>query len=157
MRARVPDGKGVYSSFWTVGDGLEIDIFESLGMAHTQRANIHFWRSAENGGHTSLDGVVKGEDRQYVLGNGSLFDEYHTIGLYWDDTTVKFMYDGEVYYEQSTANFGAQKDAFICIIAGFNVGWAGRTQPDENVKFPLEYHIDYIRLYQIEGQSIRLK
>ena len=157
MRARVPDGKGVYSSFWTVGDGLEIDIFESLGMAHTQRANIHFWRSAENGGHTSLDGVVKGEDRQYVLGNGSLFDEYHTIGLYWDDTTVRVMYDGVVYYEQSTDNFGAQKDAFICIIAGFNVGWAGRTQPDENVKFPLEYHIDYIRLYQIEGQSIRLK
>ena len=30
MRAKIPDGSGVYSSFWTTGGGLEIDILESL-------------------------------------------------------------------------------------------------------------------------------
>lgn len=149
MRARVPDGKGVYSSFWcNSSGGLELDIFESLGMARTQRANIHYWKPT----HSSLDGVVSGMDRQYVLKGGTLFDQYRTIAMYWDDNVVKFIYDGEVYYEQEATEYFAEQFAYI--ITGFNVGWQGRTPPAEALQFPLEYHIDYIRLFQVDGQQI---
>ena len=43
------------------------------------------------------------------------------------------------------------------IIAGFNVGWYGRTDPADDVEFPLEYHVDYFRLYQIDGQIADIK
>ena len=162
MRAKIPDGTGVYSSFWTTGGGLEIDIFESLGMAHTQRANIHYWQSEANGGHTSLDGglygpdnnKISGNDRQFVLKEGSLSDRYRTIGLYWTPQEITFIYDGEVYYTQPSDEFHIDKYQYI--LAGFNVGWPGRTAPAEDLQLPLEYHIDYIRLFQIDGQGLKI-
>ena len=162
MRARIPDGKGVCSSFWINGNGgepggLEIDIFESLAMAHTLRANIHYWKSEADGGHTSLDGVVDGPDRQYVLpaSEGTLFDDYHTIGLYWNWDGIRFYCDGVMYYEDKVDEFHVGK--MMEIIGGFNVGWYGRTPPSDEVAFPLEYHADYFRLYQIDGQIVDIK
>lgn len=159
MRAKIPDGKGVYSSFWTTGGGLEIDIFESLGLAKTQRANIHYWYA--DGGHTSLDsglygvgeGQVNGNDRQYVVKQGLLSDQFRTIGLYWTPEEITFIYDGEVYYTQPSDEF--HFDQYEYILAGFNLGWPGRTAPDENLEFPLEYHVDYVRLFQIDGQGLK--
>ncbi len=159
MRARIPDAKGVYSSFWgngrnaeNTGDLLEIDIFESLGVAHKQQANVHYW--LENGEHTALDGHIK--ERFYELKEGTLFDMYHTIGFLWTDEVLNFYYDGELYYSQAATEFEADK--FINIYAGFNVGWKNRTLPDNaSIEWPLEYHIDYIRLYQIDGQHFLAK
>ena len=161
MRAKIPDGKGVYTSFWSNGGGLEIDIFESLGMAKTQRANIHYWKSEADGGHTSLDtglygeGVNKidGKDRQYVVKKGLLSDQFRTIGLYWTPEEITFIYDGEVYYTQPSDEY--HFDKYQHILAGFNIGWPNRTPPAEDLQFPLEYHIDYIRLFQIDGQGLR--
>ena len=166
MRARIPDGDGVYSSFWINGSGgevggLEIDIFESLGMAHTMRANIHYWKTA----HTSLDSglfgkdihKVAGTDRQYVLprSEGTLFDDYHTIGCYWSWDGIRFYADGVMYYEDQVDEFHVDK--YMEIIGGFNIGWAGRKTPAEDLQFPLEYHVDYFRLYQIDGQGLKVK
>lgn len=155
MRARIPDGKGVYSSFWgngsnaeNTGDLLEIDIFESLGQPHRQQANIHMWY--KNGEHTSLDGKVS--NRYYELASGNLSDDYHIIGMLWTDDEISFYYDGTLYYSQKADKDFCDK--FINIYAGFNVGWNDRTPPDDDTAWPLEYCIDYIRLYQIDGQGI---
>ncbi len=153
LRAMIPDGYGVYSSFWLNGGGLEIDIFESLGAAHKLTANIHYWRSDENGGHISLDGGIRPTgDRTYVLSNGSFSDSFHTVGFLWTDTEVKFFFDGEQYYRHPTNDYFVGK--YLQIITGFNVGWAGRRIPDDSL-FPLEFVIDSIRLYQIEGDSVK--
>ncbi len=157
MRARIPDGTGVFSSFWFNGGGLEVDIFESLGMARTLRANIHYWQAAADGGHTSLDGVVDGPLRQYVLptSEGTLFDDYHTIGCYWSWDGIRFYCDGVMYYEDEVDDYHYGK---MCeLIGGVNVGWEGRTPPGNDVVWPLEYHVDYFRLYQIDGQLVNIK
>ena len=164
MRARIPDGKGVFSSFWLgCNNGLEIDIFESLGNAHTLIANIHYWgahivrpeEDKDGDNHTSLDGVVT--DRKYILpdSEGTLFDDYHTIGLYWNGDGIRFYCDGVMYYEDvvDERHIGQMAE----IIGGFNVGWHGRGEPGVDVVWPLEYHVDYFRLYQIDGQTISIK
>ncbi len=162
MRARIPDGKGVYSSFWLRGrngpDGnrLEVDIFESLGMAKTLRANIHKWATVTDGGHTSLDnGVVAKNEREFVVSNGTLFDQFRTISCLWNDNKMMFFCDGECYLERDLDEYFYDK--WQHVIAGFNIGWADRTEPDatlfENGKM-VEYHIDYFRLFQIDGQGI---
>lgn len=154
LRAIIPDGTGVYSSFWLNGDGLEIDIFESLGSAHQLVANIHYWRSQEDGGHISLDGSLSATgSRHYYLNNESFSDQYHTVGFLWTDTEVRFFCDGEQYYYHPTDEYFVGK--YLKIITGFNVGWSGRIEPDKNAEFPLDYKIDYIRLYQIDGDSIK--
>ncbi len=154
MRARVPDGTGVYSSFWLDCRNkcnLEIDIFESLGVEHQQRANIHWWNSVANGGHTWISSSVACE---YNHEGGSLFDDWHIVGLLWNSREIKFIYDGEVFYEQTTGMkyFGK----YLQVVAGVNVGWANRTQPASEDLIPLEYQIDYFRLYQIDGQGLEI-
>ncbi len=154
LRAIIPDGTGVYSSFWLTGDGLEIDIFESLGTAHRLVANIHYWQSADNGGHISLDrGIINTGPRDYCLKNGSFSDQYHTVGFLWNDTEVRFFCDGEEYYYHPTDEYFVDK--YLKIITGFNVGWSGRVEPNKKVEFPLEYKIDYLRLYQVDGDSVK--
>ncbi len=50
MRARIPDGTGIYSSFWLNGQyngstpEVEIDIFESGGRQGALQANVHWWK-----------------------------------------------------------------------------------------------------------------
>ncbi len=128
LRARIPDGDGVYSSFWLNGDNdkrrLELDIFESLGVAGHQYANIHKWTPGETIEHDSLDAQgVPGADRRFTLKDGTLFDQYHTVGLLWDNEKVVYIYDNEVYYTQPIDEFFF--DQYMNIIVGFNVGWKG--------------------------------
>jgi hypothetical protein len=60
-----------------------------------------------------------------------------------------------MYYEDQIDEI--HMDAFVEIIGGVNVGWATRKTPTADVKFPLEYHVDYFRLYQIDGQGLRVR
>lgn len=150
LRARIPDGVGVYSSFWGTGGGLEIDVFENLGVAHKLQANVHWWRSEDEGGHTSCDGVVS--DR-YIRLEEDMAARFHTVGLFWNDTEISFYCDGIQYYTQAATEF--EFDKFINIQVCVNAGWEGRTPPGADVKWPLEYEVDYVRLYQIDGQSFK--
>ena len=160
MRARIPDGKGVYSSFWLINTPassseplLEIDIFESLGNPGRQIGTIHKWGIKDEKGEELI--CDKEATRYYKLTKGSLFDEYRTVGLLWNETELVFYYDGIEYYRHVIDdNYFVNK--YLNVKAGFNVGWSGRTKPGTDLQWPLEYHIDYIRLYQIDGQSIRL-
>lgn len=160
MRARIPDGKGVYSSFWLINTPatpdeplLEIDIFESLGNPGRQMATIHKWGiKDETGEHVVCD---KSATRHYQLTKGSLFDEYRTVGLLWNETELVFYYDGIEYYRHVIDDHYFD-DKYLNVKAGFNIGWEGRTRPGTDLEWPLEYHIDYIRLYQIDGQNIIL-
>lgn len=160
MRARIPDGKGVYSSFWLINTPatpdeplLEIDIFESLGNPGRQMATIHKWGiKDETGEHVVCD---KSANRDFKLTKGSLFDEYRTVGLLWNETELVFYYDGIEYYRHVIDDHYFD-DKYLNVKAGFNVGWEGRTRPGTDLEWPLEYHIDYIRLYQIDGQNIIL-
>lgn len=156
MRARIPNDIAAYGSFWGngcnaegVGDLLEIDIFESFGMPGFRQANLHKWFA--NHTHWSLDGKVK--ERFYRVPEEEMVDksEYHTIAMLWTDDEIHFFYDGNEYYGQEIDEF--YKDKFINIYAGFNIGWNDRKAPPEDTSWPVEYYVDYIRLYQIDGQS----
>ena len=158
LRARIPDGKGIYSSFWTTGDGLELDIFESLGVAHNQQCNIHYWGSLapdDEDHHTSLDGIVSNTERRYYHENGSLFDDFRTVGMYWTAEEIKFIYDGQVYYYEPGDDRWIDK--YLALSIGFNIGWDGRTPPSDDTVYPVEYHADYVRLYQVDGQGLKSK
>lgn len=155
MRARIPDAVGVYSSFWSRGkekDFFEIDMFESLGLAHRLTANVHKWPSAESGQqHSSLDGVVDGLSRRYFLRGSAFSDDFHTFALLWTEEKMTFYCDGEPYFAYELDDYF--KDKYQYLLTGFNVGWKDRTPPDAALTYPIEMDIDYIRLYQQPGST----
>lgn len=123
-----------------------------------------FASNLSSNGYTDLAEYYKTPSPRYTTYNGvNLSDEYHTIGLYWTREKIEFLLDGKEYTKQDIKGFNypdgtfAFDDQFQRIIASLNVGWYGRTTPNDEIfeNGPIEYHIDYIRLYQIDGQSIK--
>ncbi len=165
MRARVADGKGIYTGFWLYGTNLpgesplikgelEIDIFESLGVPGNQEANVHYFNRYDlsSTGHYTVGSKMG--DRKYTLPEGTLFDQYRTIGCLWTDDKIECYYDGQLYAQMETNDFFVNK--YLSVRACLNVGWGGRTLPAADIKWPVEMHVDYIRLYQVDGDAIKL-
>ena len=178
MRAKVPFGKGCWPSFWMVqredmrNEGVnwmaEIDIFEVFGSKDKVVPNIHKWynSTAENY-HVQLEGDRK---PPYVFKDTTnLSDEYHTYGFYWDEEKMIFSVDGEDYCTMDitpeTGDFGKYKgmDGFhtpgYIILNNFlftpEASWIpDGAMVDDNMKYPVTYTIDYMRLYQGENGEI---
>lgn len=180
MRAKVPFGKGCWPSFWMVqrddmrNEGVdwmaEIDIFEVFGTRNRVVPNIHKWYDATADGgyyHVQLDDRRK---KAYVFKDfTNLSDEYHTYGFYWDEEKMVFSVDGEDYCTMDitpeTGDFGKYKgmDGFhtpgYIIFNNFlftpEASWIpDGAMVDDNMKYPVTYTIDYIRLYQGDNGEI---
>ena len=105
-----------------------------------------------------LDGSKK---QPYVFKDiTNLNNEYHTYGFEWTPEYMAMSVDGEVY---CTYDINSNYDGFSDM-SGFhdalyvlfnnhiftsNSSWApGGAEVDERTDFPINYWIDYIRLYQ---------
>ena len=75
--------------------------------------------------------------------------------MYWTAEEIKFIYDGQVYYYEPGADRWIDK--YLALSIGFNIGWDGRTPPSDDTVYPVEYHADYVRLYQVDGQGLKSK
>ncbi len=165
IRAKLPKGgPGIWPGFWMCRpnfDGMaqgspEIDVFEMFGDDSYIACNIHSWWHGEKGsGHINyLDG--QGYPKKIYLPDGAKFsDDYHTIGYEWTPKLVAFYVDGEPYCTVRVDNpvfkFTDQPIYFIISMA---FGLKHVAKPDENRTEPIEYFIDYIRLYQNEDGKL---
>lgn len=177
MRAKVPFAKGAWPSFWMVqredmrAEGqdwnAEIDIFEVFGSKDRLVPNIHKWYDTD-GYHVQLDGNRK---TYYVFRDiENLSDEYHTYGFYWDETKMIFSVDGEDYCEfditEASGDFGQYPGMSgfhtpnYIILNNFlftpEADWIpDGSVVDDNVRYPVTYTIDYMRLWQGENGIFR--
>ena len=116
-------------------------------------------RSAEKFGETSIwyDGSIENHltETLYNLSDENGWsDSYHTIGMEWTPTTIKWFVDGNVYLEIDTTKdersfytFNGPMTLMLSLYAGkdfYSYGVPDSTTDWENNFFAL----DYIRLYQ---------
>ena len=180
IKARPPFRHGAWPSFWmqsatpfrTVPWFSEVDIYEIFSSPNKVVANIHKWGE---GKHTSLDGVENANGRAYFYKDfENLNDEYHIYGYEWDEKYMYFYVDGEMYIKFDITDEGCQvpnhvlpgaqcfHDPHFIIfndeIFTPNGGWV---VPDWSLvdedPIPIDYYIDYVRLYQKEGERLILK
>jgi oligosaccharide reducing-end xylanase len=114
----------------------EIDIMEHVNSNNTLYGTIH-WNNnghAQYGGNTSF--------------NTSL---YHTFGIEWDASAIRWYLDGTKYHEANIANninnTGAFHEPFF-IILNLAVGGTWPGNPDASTAFPDTMYVDYVRVYQ---------
>jgi VCBS repeat-containing protein len=130
MRAKLPKGQGIWPAFWLTNDStLEIDVMEMLG----QNPNKVYMTLHKNG--SQVQGVSKtGPD--FSAG-------FHTFGVDWQPTYVKWYIDGVL---SATYNGSMPSDPlYICLNTAVGGAWPG--SPDSTTQFPVEYNIDYVRVY----------
>lgn len=176
MRARVPYRHGAWPSFWlvshpsmTTGDWkCEIDILESFGSSGAAVANLHKWRGSQ---HSMLPGGEGSAKRAYVFPNPeTLNGEFHVYAMDWTPEAISFLVDGECFMTipigdaddfapEPIPGMAAFHDPVYVILNNeiFTPGhsWCpeGMALRPEDDPFPIEYEIDWVRLWQSEGEE----
>jgi beta-glucanase (GH16 family) len=160
MSARLPIGKGIWPAFWMMPtDNVyggwaasgEIDIMEYLGHDSTKvYGTIHYggsWPNNVNSGSF------------YTLPDSGFNNNFHTFTIIWEEGRMDWYVDGNHFLTKTSwytsgHDFPAPFDQEFHVILNLAVGgnWPG--YPDTTTKFPQEYIIDYVRVYQKDPTSI---
>ncbi len=162
----LPHGQGFWSALWlSSGAGAndlaytEIDVNESYGPSHYVLGNTFAWLTT-NGKNLYTSNYGGSRNHYHVrtnrYGDARGFSmELHTFGYEWDENTVKFICDGEVYktMNYTTKGFGeVEKPTW---------GWWFDSSASEDADAELEYTADafhqvaYLRLGLAVGFSDR--
>lgn len=152
VRAKLPEGKGIWPAIWMLGDNKdivnwpgcgEIDIIEMLGNEPNKvYATVHY-----------VDGENrKGETQGMYETTGISFSQaYHIFTLVWTPETLSFEVDGVKYHEVTIEDDMKEFLRSFYLIFNVAVGgyWPG--YPDASTIFPQSMYIDYVRVFEKEG------
>ena len=151
VRAKLPEGRGVWPAIWTLGTNIgqagwpvcgEIDIMEFVGYEPGFiYANLH----------TGDYNHVKGTGRGGKITVEKPFEDFHVYAVEWYDDRMDFYFDDMKYYTCLRKGEGVGEwpfDAPQYLILNLAIGgaWGGQKGIDDAI-FPVEYKIDYVRIY----------
>ena len=174
ISARVPAQVGTVPAFWSRGSGREIwpeiDFFECLTGTSSIKGTLLGWPGGEIsthgwGAYTVVTDDFKPSDTYYHFPEGeNIYDEYHTIGFEWDvysavwtcDGVEFARFDGLTSDEKYSATFHTPIHLLLSMQTAVNN--PGFPQPNATTDWTkTDFIIDYIRLYQKDGQTLILK
>ena len=161
-RCILPPAQGLWSAFWlfypsvssvtgTGETGTEIDIFESpyyyLGNRCRNKitTNLHY-------NDYELD--TKYQNVGIYAVKGDPYKEYNTYGLKWDENEYIFYING---VETGRSKFGgvSKVPEYLKLSvevdgsdATPNYGWSGRIDKNGKDKLPVDFVVDYVKVYQ---------
>ena len=150
VRAKLPQGKGVWPAIWTLGDNRsevgwpacgEIDIMEFVG--HTPdktHATLH-WQ--QTGKHVSNGQAITIERP---------WQDFHVYAVDWTKDRMDFWFDDRRVHsfdvsrgDQSNGDNPFRKPHYLLINLALGGSW-GR-EIDDSI-FPQQYLVDYVRVYR---------
>jgi beta-glucanase (GH16 family) len=162
VRAKLPKGNGAWPAIWMLGtsfgvgngyvgkpEGLwpecgEIDIMEWWGGSpYTMTCHMH-WKDP------------KSENRGQVVSKGATIElekppyDFHVYAMEWDYDKMDFFFDGKKYHTfwLDTIQEGPEnvyRKPFYLLI---NLALGGRGRVIDDQALPMQYVIDYVRIYQ---------
>lgn len=151
VKARLPQGKGVWPAIWTLGANHrnvgwprcgEIDIMEFVGKDPRHvHANAHFAVDRKHRSH-------KGEIR-----TSKPYDDFHVYAIEWNEDRIDFFFDQTKYHTFKIDKAGEGKDNpfrkphYLLINLALGGSWGG---PIDDSILPQKYLIDYVRVYQAD-------
>lgn len=158
-RTKVPSGAGLWPAFWMLGSNFEttfdangvpssnwpqvgeIDIMEYIG----REPNLIFG-TAHGPGYSGALGLSRWNRQDYPIA-----DEFHTYAVEWDYEGITWFYDDEPYFTLAREDVGDREWVFdheFFIILNLALGGTFPGPIALDTKFPTNYYIDYVRVYQ---------
>lgn len=152
IKAKLPKGQAIWPAFWMMDNDTpwpyngEIDIMELWGGPDTDnRLCVTVW-CVENGENKGW-----GQNQIRLLNGEKFADDFHRIGLEWDETQLRFYLDGLLF---NTLQFTTpelretfSKPFHLWINTAVSPDVYDRGDASENT-YPQTYEIDYVRVYQ---------
>jgi beta-glucanase (GH16 family) len=150
-RIKMPAGKGLWPSFWLLGDNIddvgwpgcgEIDIMEVLGSKPDEIQQHAHGPGLDMGGATKLP-------------PGESITDWHTYAINWTDDRIDWLVDGRVTSsmtkQQADGGWVFDHPFFITLNLAVGGGWPG--DPDNATVFPATMLVDYVRAYTTEESA----
>ncbi|MEO9476592.1 MAG: family 16 glycosylhydrolase [Cyclobacteriaceae bacterium] len=146
----------ITSSFWTIGSGAEIDMFEMFGKY--EAANRKHKEKELKFNLIEWGNGFKPRFETFISTDWRVADDYHTYGFEWDDTSVSVYVDGEFQGKYTGADFTKNLDeGRDWTFTGSQRLWVDQEcfpwngLPNEE-DLPAQYQIEYIRVWQKADQ-----
>jgi beta-glucanase (GH16 family) len=151
VRAKIPQGKGIWPAIWTLGDNIsevgwprcgEIDIMEFVGK---EPDKIHGTT------HFSLEGKHRSKGQSIKVDKP--FDAFHIYAVEWHPDRIDFFFDDEKFHSFNIDDVGTgpdnpfRKPHYLLINLALGGQWGGEI---DDAMLPQKYLIDYVRVYQAQ-------
>lgn len=148
-RLKLPHGQGIWPAFWMLGEDLptagwpgcgEIDIMEYIGKTPDK---VYF--TLHGPGYSGAGGL----SMSHAL---TAPDEFHTYAIEWSPGEIAFLFDGQLVRVLAPKDLPAgakwvyDHPHFLLLNLAVGGGWPG--DPDTTTRFPQDYVVDYVRVYQ---------
>jgi beta-glucanase (GH16 family) len=152
VRAMLPAGRGTWPAIWTLGTSIdkagwpacgEIDIMEFVGYEPgIIHANIH----TKKYNHVANTG--KGD--KIAIADAS--KSFHLYAVEWDAEKMDFFVDEHKYFTYRNEGSGEaawpyDKEQYMILNLAIGGDWGGQKGIDDS-RFPQQFVIDYVRVYQ---------
>ena len=141
IRCRAASGKGLESKFWLMpvpsGEVPAIDILDVVGSEPAKALFANRWGDERT--ERSYGGSADVPD----LSNG-----FHTVSIEWDEKRIVWSVDGKEKFQSIS---GVPHQAMYLAV-NLAVGGLMAKYPDASAKFPAEFDIDSIRVYQLASR-----
>ncbi len=142
IRARVPSGKGLWPAFWLLPanrqDKPEIDVMEIMGdQPNTIRMTLHYPNGSQDEEFTQ-----KWTGPDFSAG-------FHTFGLSWEPDAIVWYVDGVERWRYTDAARIPAQPMYPVLNLAVGGDWPGA--PDESTRFPSDFEIDYLRVWNRVG------
>ena len=142
IRAKLPDGPGVWPAFWLLGIDRsdrypEIDVLEYYGHATDQfHSVLHVWTKSGNGG--------VGREQITKVPADALTKDFNTYGVEVDADWTTFYLNGKrIWRSKSEPEFS--QPLYILINLALGSGW-----PIDKTPNPSFMYVDYVRAYALK-------
>jgi beta-glucanase (GH16 family) len=152
--AKMPVGQGIWPAIWMLptddkyggwAASGEIDIMEFRGQNPKEvLGTLHY-----GGGWPK--NTYSGDS--HTLKTGSFSEDFHTFAIDWTEGKIVWSIDRKPYQTQTkwhseNAKFPAPFDQRFHLLLNLSVGGHFVGAPDKTTKFPQNFLIDYVRVYQ---------
>jgi beta-glucanase (GH16 family) len=152
VRAKLPMGRGTWPAIWMLGENIakvgwpacgEIDIMENVGF---DSLKIH------GNVHTEAYNHVKKTNKGNNIQVSRPWEEFHIYSIDWSAEKIDFFIDNKLYFtfkkESNAADVWPYNTPHYLIL-NLAIGgeWGGQKGIDDT-KFPHQYFIDYVRVYE---------
>ncbi|MBI5769425.1 MAG: glycoside hydrolase family 16 protein [Verrucomicrobia bacterium] len=152
IRAKIPAGRGTWPALWLLGDSHrrlgwprcgEIDLMENVGFDPDK---LHFTV------HTEAFNHLKKTEKGRAVTVPHAHEEFQVYGLLWTKQRIEFFLDGKKVHEFANDGQGVEHWPFdqpFYLLMNLAIGgdWGGQKGIDDAI-FPLDYRIDYVRVWQ---------
>ncbi|MFO7547992.1 MAG: glycoside hydrolase family 16 protein [Acidimicrobiia bacterium] len=156
-RIKVPRGVGTWPAFWMLGDSFDRDPNDPLKsnwpdvgeidiMEHVGREPDLVIGALHGPGYAGAGALVRWNRQDYDIA-----DDFHTFAIDWDVDGIRWLYDGELFWDLGREAVGDREWAFdqpFFIILNVALGGVLGGTIGLDTEFPLYMYVDHVRVYQ---------